>query len=150
MAGVTIRDLGKVQWAPTLKLALGRSIASGLVITLLMGLSGGYQNLAALMGFFLSWGLTSFIGAPMTALMIRGLNMVFAGMGLGIAVLAGNIILSMLALLVACGDPIIYFLNRRFPGLFDVADFKVFNLQLTIFVLPDTTSLFSTGKEDFA
>lgn len=139
-AGIDFRDFGRIQWAPTLKLAMGRSVASGFVITLLMALFGAGQGatLAGMAGFFLMWSLTSAIGTPGVSMMIKGMNAVFAGMGLGIAVLAGNIILFGLSLAVASGDPIVYLLNKRFPMLFEVDDFKLFNLQPTIFVLGET------------
>ena len=149
--GFRLSDLQRVQWLPTLKLAVGRGVASGLVITLLMLLSGGLKEagVGGAVGFLLMWSLTSFIGAPGVALMIRATNAVFMGMGLGIAVLAGNLILLMLSLAIACGDPIIYLINRRWPQLFEVADFKPFNMQLTIFVLNDGPAVSGLAKQDF-
>lgn len=146
-----LSDLGRVQWLPTIKLAIGRGVASGLVITLLMLMGGGLKDAGpgGAIGFLLMWGLTSFIGAPGVALMIRAINAVFLGMGLGIAVLAGNLILLMLSLAIACGDPIIYLVNRRWPNVFEVADFKPFNMQLTIFVLDDGLHVSRAAQKDF-
>ena len=40
MTDVTFRDLGRVAWGPTLKLAIARGVSSALVITTLMTLLG--------------------------------------------------------------------------------------------------------------
>jgi len=86
----------------------------------------------------------------MMVMMIRGINAMFAAMGLGIAVLAGNIMLWMLALAVAIGDPLVYALNRQFPDLLEVRDFKFFNLQPTLFVFKDDEPApIGAGKADF-
>jgi len=149
MAGMTMSDLGRIQWGPTLKLALGRSVSSAMVLTVLVGLFGGPGvGLGGLAGFFLYWSIASVIGVPGTSLLIKAINAMFAGLGIGVAVLAGNIMLLMLSLAVAAGDPIVYVLNRKFPALFEVEDFKLFNLQPTIFVLAERAGVtVATSKE---
>src|SRR5688572_12346118 len=115
MTGMTMSDLGRVQWLPTLKLALARSVASAAVLTVVMALFGGQQGAGALFGFFLYWAVASAIAVPLTSLAIKAVCAMMAAMGLGIGVLAGNIMLFFLALAVASGDPIVWLVNRRFP-----------------------------------
>ncbi len=137
MGDFSLADLHRVNWGPTAKLALGRGVASSLVLTILMVFVGGARTSGVggvVTFFFMGIGALA-IGAPINFLFIKGLVAVFERMGLGIAVLAGNVMLALTAALVAAGDPLVYFVNRQFPHLFEVADLKPFNFKPAIFVL---------------
>lgn len=134
MGTFTLKDLPRVEWKPTAKLALARGVASSLVVTPLMVLFAG-MPLAYAVPYFLALAITLPIGGPLYLLILKGISAIFAGMGIGIGVLVCNIFLFMVAVLAAIGDPIVYEVNRRYPDLLGVTDFGRFNLQPAIFVL---------------
>lgn len=134
MTDITFRELGRVAWGPTMKLAYARSTASSLVITLLMTLFAG-MPLALAPVYFFALALTFPLGGPMYYFMFKALGTIFGPMTLGVATLVFNILLYMVALIAAAGDPIVYYLNRRYPELLDVSDLKPFNFKITMFVL---------------
>lgn len=120
-------------WMPTLRLAFARSIASGLVVAVLLLL--GDTSLTEVATVALLWIICTPIGLPMTSIAIKGLNRVFEAMGLGIAVLAGNLMLFGVSLFAAIGDPVVYAFVRKFPSILEVEDFGLFNFTPAIFVL---------------
>ena len=83
-------------------------------------------------GFFLQTVLGIAIGAPLYYLMVTGVAKVLGG--LPFVTLACNLLLFATAVLVAIGDPIVFAINRQFPDLLGVTDFKLFNLVTAIFV----------------
>ena len=48
--------------------------------------------------------------------------------------MSAGILRIMAALYMCLGDPIVYFLNRAFPALFNVADLNFFNFRPMIFI----------------
>ncbi len=88
-----------------------------------------------IVGFFVVWSIGSFVAAPAMQLILKGIGMSMSAMGLGLGVLACNVFIFITALMVAIGDPIVLALNKGFPELFGVSDFKAFNLRTAIFVL---------------
>lgn len=122
-------SLGSVNWAATAKLALVRGIAASLVWCVVMVF---LLPAAALPGFFIQNILGLVIGAPLFHLLVRGVHRVLGG--LPFVGLVCNILLFVTALTVAVGDPIVFLLNRQFPELLGLADFKFINLVPAIFV----------------
>lgn len=72
------------------------------------------------------------IVAPLYYLMVKAVGRVLGG--IPFVTLACNLLLLATAVLVAIGDPIVFAINKRFPELLDVADFKFFNLVTAIIV----------------
>ncbi|HEX8301476.1 hypothetical protein [Sphingomonas sp.] len=147
MTDVTLQDIGRVAWGPTMKLAFGRSIAASCVITPLMLMFAGMPLIAGPV-YFIALAVTLPIGGPIYHFMLKGLARIFETMGLGIVALGFNLLLGMVALIASAGDPIVYFVNRRYPELFEAADLKVFNFRVTIFVLNNRDFAPARGIED--
>ncbi|MFV0410742.1 MAG: hypothetical protein ACK5LJ_13935 [Paracoccus sp. (in: a-proteobacteria)] len=123
-------DLGRVQWLPTLKLALGRGFAAGLVWAIVIPLTSGTLSAteALMMPFF--W---AFLAVPIALL----LSLVAKAFGAFIPILGACIMLAA-SLFVCVGDPLIYVINRSFPKVFEIADFRLFNFSPLIYILsPD-------------
>lgn len=92
----------------------------------------GSAPIGAILAFFIPMALVIAIGAPLYHFMIRGIRSVLGG--LPFVGLACNLILILCSLVVAIGDPIVFAVNKRFPELLGLADFKPFNLFPAIFV----------------
>ena len=138
--GMTWDDIGRIQWGPTMKLALGRGAASGLIIAVVlvaMGPQEGGATPAEALVVWAVWSVAACATAPLLQLFLKGIAAVFAAMHIGIAVFATNVMIWGAALLVAIGDPIVFALNKAFPWLFEARDFAFINLQPAIFILAD-------------
>lgn len=136
MAKFQWRDLPRVAWGPTFKLALARGVASGLVISVFMlaNMQGG-GGIAEAAGFFVFWALCSGIGGLAYQFFLRGMMLVLGWVpfvGLGVAILQFTI-----SLLVACGDPLVFIVHKSSPRLLDVREFGFFNFETFIFVVRD-------------
>lgn len=123
-------DLGPVNMAATLKLSLARGLAAATVWCVVMLFL--HAPLGSIPMQFLMMVPTIAIGAPLYQLMVRGFKAVLGG--LPFVGLACNLILLICALVVAVGDPIVFAVNKRFPDLLGIPDFKPFNLVPAIFV----------------
>jgi hypothetical protein len=120
-----------IAWTPTLKLALGRGAASGLMIIIIAGLAGQFKGatLMGVLGFYVFWTVGSVVGATATFYVIKAISAVLTPIAGGIVALACNIYLFMVSIMIAIGDPIVFLLNKQFPNLFECADLKLINMQ---------------------
>ena len=133
MSDFKFSDLGRVQWGPTIKVGLARGFFSGLVLAILISLSGGPANESAGTVFAIPFFWMIF-GIPF-ALGIR-LMATIAG-AVGVPVMEAMMLITN-SLFICIGDPIVYFINRSKPELFGVADFNFFNFVPMMFILnPD-------------
>jgi hypothetical protein len=126
MTDFSFSDLGKVHWGSTLRLAAARGFATGVVIGVVALFQGNAMGL--LIPFFLA-----VVGLPL-ALFYHGVGMLF---GMFIPLL-GTFIMLAGSLLVCIGDPIVYFVNRQWPALLNIADLGFFNFRpLIMITYPD-------------
>lgn len=137
MSGVSLADLRHVVWSETLKLALARGVASSAVLTFAGLMLGAFRgaDVVHIVAFALLWPFLSFVGGiGYTALLklISTLLTPFAGEIVG---LCCSIAIWIVALAIACGDPLVFALIRRAPHMLDVSDFRLFNIKAVIFVL---------------
>lgn len=130
MTEETAIDLGRVDGVATAKLALARGLASApvwCVVALAMKVPFG-----SLPVLFIQLVPAIVIGAPLYHLIVRGVRAVLGG--LPFVGLACNLMLLACSLGVAIGDPIVFALNKQFPELLGVTDFKLFNLVPALLV----------------
>lgn len=123
-------ELGRVRWWPTLRLALGRGFATGLVGAVILPLLNGgpYAQEAVMIPLY--WTVLAVPTAMMLTLIAKGFGAVVPIMGAGVMIVA--------SLFVCLGDPLVYVINRTFPRLFGIADFKFFNFSPLLYILsPD-------------
>lgn len=136
MSNFELSDLGRVSWMPTLKLAAGRGFVTGGLLSIFLlagamssplgGLSHGQSQLGtALMAPF-AWAILG----PALAIFYWAIGWLVGKFVPGL----GSLISLASALVICWGDPIIFFLNRAYPRLFNVADLRFFNLRPMIFV----------------
>lgn len=145
MTDFAFSDLGRVHWGSTLKLAVGRAFFSGIVLAVFMLItsSGGPGQLpvAELLAIPIIWAILG----PVFSTGMHFAGRIFSFFADAIPGIVGDVIgwvalsfLVMGSLLMAAGDPIVYFLNRQFPDLFNVADLRFFNFRPMIFItFPD-------------
>ncbi len=124
----TFADLGRVYWPSTVKLALCRGFCSGLVWAAVISLVPDPTP-----------------HAEMFLLIVPLVWMFFAGL-VGLALSLSSIIVPIVgswlnllgALFICVGDPLVYVVNRVWPGVLNIADLRLFNFRPLIFVLlPD-------------
>ena len=135
---MTFSDLRDVDWIATLKLAGIRGFASALVLVVAAAMLGMFSGPAgggfgSAIGFLLFWTFGASIGGICYIWMLRAISATL-GSAVGIVVTVCTIMQFLVVLLVAAGDPLVYFFNRSFPQILDLADFKLFNLVAVIFV----------------
>ena len=118
-------DLRHVMWLATLKLAVARSFMSAMIIGLAMLVTGAPA--ADALAVSAIWTVGAPVGLPLAFLGYKGMNAIFDSM-------AVNLFIWSTALMSAIGDPLVYVLNRQFPDLLQVKDFKLFNFIPAIFV----------------
>ena len=123
-------DLGRVQWGPTIKLAVARGFFSGcvfaiLIISLVPGPKASSEVLQVLFTP-IAWGL---LALPMV-----GLLYVFGKVVSSFIPLFGIWTHLITSLMICAGDPIIFFINKQFPALFNVSDLRIVNFRPMIFV----------------
>lgn len=131
MSDLAASDLGSVDWAATAKLTVARAVSSAMVWSV-VGMMMKSAPLGTMAGLFVQLVLALAIGAPLYHLIVRGVAKVLGG--LPFVGLACNLMLLACSVMVAIGDPIVFALNKRFPALLGVTDFKLFNLVPAIFV----------------
>lgn len=134
MAKFSWRDLPRVAWGSTFKLAVARGVASGLVITPFI-LSNSQAGLAEASAFFVFWSLFSGIGGMAYQFFLRGLMIVFAW--LPPFLLGAAIMQFILSLAVACGDPLVFIVHKVSPRFLELREFNFFNFETFIFVVKD-------------
>jgi hypothetical protein len=124
--GFTLAELGRVKWGFTVKVAAARGFAGGLVWAAILSVpeSGMTEQQLAGLPIFLS-----IISLPI------GFTLWLVGSMLAPA----RPLLAALTIgLYAAGDPLVYVVNRAFPWMLNVADFRLFHAQPLIFVVfPD-------------
>jgi hypothetical protein len=127
--GDNMQQFSNINWPSTLKVALARGVASGIVISV------GILVLASHVDYSGAWMMLVWpFFAVTTALIMHGV-IKFVGAIFRTAAGPDNAVFELIisgslfvaSLLVACGDPLVYWLNREQPTLLGVADFKVFN-----------------------
>lgn len=122
----TFSDLGRVYWPSTTKLALCRGFCAGLVWAAIASIGPAGSTEIPLLVVPFVW---AFMAVPM------GLVLQIAGM---LAPIVGGWLSIIGALFVCIGDPLVYVINRSWPGVLDIADFRLVNFRPMIFVLlPD-------------
>ena len=123
----TLAELGRVYWPSTAKLALCRGFCAGLVWAAIMSTAPAPHAEFPLLLMPFTW---AFLALP------TGLILQLAGMILPAVI--GVWLMLLGALFVCIGDPLVYVINRAWPGALNVADFRLFNFRPMIFVLlPD-------------
>lgn len=131
MGEFRISDLNRVYWPTTAKLAVARGFAAGCVLALVgLIMSPPAGELAAIFAM-------PFVIAAISLPISLALRLA-AYISSFIPYLGGFVALTCLffgALLTTIGDPIVYLVNRRWPELLDIADFKLFNLDTLIMIL---------------
>lgn len=134
MTTFTLQDMGRVEWGSTFKLAFARSLAAAAVWAIVLAATGA--RLDFVLAFFLAA-----LFLPFAALMQHGvigaMRAVFRGLGIGVGVLACNFAQLATSIAVAIGDPIVFILNKQFPHVLNIAEFKFLNLESVIFMLRD-------------
>ncbi len=130
MNNFQLADLGRVLWTTTLKLALARGFASGMVWAIVTSLGPNTPSLNALIMWPPIWAVA--------AIPIAFLTQTFGWLLGNFIPLLGAALNYFGALFVCIGDPLVYLLNRAVPNALNVADLSFFNLQPVIFVtFPD-------------
>ena len=110
--------LRSIAWSATLKLALARSIASGAIFAVV---------LPRIEPTFLWWEImfSWVVGMTPALVLVYLMSLVFAPIGLAFA---------FMVLAIMVGDPLVYLINRLFPRVLDVVDFKLLNFKAFIIV----------------
>lgn len=126
MHDFTFSDLGRVLWGTTLKLALARGFAAGLVWAVITSFGPAPVPFETAVLWPVMW---SVFALPL-ALITYVLAMVIGA----IAPVLGTFLTVFGSLFVCAGDPLVYTLNRHVPDILNVADLGFFNLQPIVFV----------------
>ena len=141
MTDFAFSDLGRVHWGSTLKLAVGRAFFAGVVLAVFMLVTSASGPAKPPVGELLAIPFVWAVIGPVfsTGMHFAGRIFFFIGdMADGIVEtifgLMAACLLVMGSLLMAAGDPIVYFLNRQFPALFNIADLRFFNFRPMIFI----------------
>lgn len=124
-------DRRSIDWAATAKLTLARALASALVWSVL-AVAFKAVPMGHIAGVFGQLLLAIAVGAPLYHGVVRGVRATLGG--IPFVTLACNLLLVGTSILAAAGDPIVFALNRQFPDLIGIADFKVVNFVPAIFV----------------
>lgn len=129
-------DFKAVQWQPTLQLHLVRSFSAGVVWAVVMLLNGsGAEALGAPFLFPLMY----FIGMPIYLGLAKGAAAIMGPDGWGPAIVGFTTLIFAIGIVV--GDPVVYFLDKKWPQLVPVETFKVVNFVVVLFVYPPSSSL---------
>ncbi len=114
-----VDTLSNVAWFATIKLALARGFASGLVLAAFLATQGKSFSDVICMPFM--WAIFS-------SLIVGAFYLISKIIPLfGIASL-------FFSLMIIVGDPIVYVFNRMFPKILDLTDFKILNFNAIIIV----------------
>lgn len=126
MQNFTLSDLGRVHWGSTLTLAAGRGFFSGLVIVVVLLVGSGVPGTpsVSLLALPVIWGLI----APFFGLFIYVFLSLFGWLPFT------GLLQKISSLAMCLGDPIVYMVNRAYPGAFNVADLQFFNFLPIIFI----------------
>ena len=117
-----------INWPSTLKVALARGVASGIVIAV------GILVLASDVDYSSAWKMLVWPSSRSRRVIMHGV-IEFVGAIFRTASGPDNVLFELIisgslfvaSMLVACGDPLVYWVNRTQPTLLGVTDFKVFN-----------------------
>jgi hypothetical protein len=131
MTDTSSTGLGSVDWGATAKLTLVRGLSSAVVLCAAATTMKGIP-IGDIPGLFVQLVIAITIGAPLYHLIVRGIRSILGS--LPFVSLACSLILLACSVMVAIGDPIVFAINKRFPELLGIADFKLFNFVPAIFV----------------
>jgi hypothetical protein len=131
MSAFSLRtDFKKVQWVRTLWLNLLRAFAAGLVVTIIVLISGGNTGPSGPPLFAMPFL------APLMYLLVLPAYLVAAkimtNLGGGVGVLIVSVILG---LVLAAGDPLVFALHKLQPTLVPTEKFHFMNFTLCLWVL---------------
>ena len=119
-------DLGRVLWGTTVKLALARGFAAGIVWTVLVSFGPTPVPIEAILIWPILWSVCAI---PLS------LTIYVVALAVGsIVPLLGTFLTFFGSLFVCAGDPLVYTLNRHAPYILNVADLGFFNLRPVVFV----------------
>jgi hypothetical protein len=125
-----LSDLSRVYWPATGKLAVVRGFAAGCVFVLLgLMVSQATSDMFSALLLPIAFAVVSL---PLSLALRLG-----AYVTSFIPFLGGFVALTCLffgMLLTTIGDPVVYFVNRRWPEFLDIADFKFFNLESLLLI----------------
>ncbi|MBK6299270.1 MAG: hypothetical protein IPF48_15890 [Sphingomonadales bacterium] len=130
MSDFRLSDLNRVYWPATAKLAVARGCAAGCVLALLGLVMSPTSSEAPVVLLFPL--IVAVVSLPLSLALRLG-----AYVSSFIPLIGGFVALTCLlfgALLTTIGDPIVYLVNRQWPQLLDIADFKFFNLDTLILI----------------
>lgn len=121
-------SFSQIDWLSTLKVTLARGLASTLVFVIVLVVAApGYPIHEANVGFLVGWPFMAVITATIMHFTIKACGYIFSISGhVPIMDLIITAMLFIASLLVACGDPIVYFVNRS-TNLLNITGFKIFN-----------------------
>lgn len=131
-------SLRTLDWGATFRLLIARWLAAGLVFFILVSIFGNAQSSApsagSVVGLFFSFVIV--VPAALLCLAICGYAVasLSSALHLPIVPLAGMALFYLAGMLFILGDPIVYFMNRKWPDLFGNADLNFFNFVGVIFV----------------
>lgn len=128
-----LEDLKSVDWWETIKLTLARGFFSGLIVLLLLAINepDKIPPISAMLSWLAMWTVGGMAFVLGMQLMVR----IMAWMGLGgLALIAMALPYWIAAVALALGDPIIWLITKTAPGVFNVANFRPFNLSPLIWV----------------
>lgn len=123
-------DLSRVHWGSTLKLALSRSFASGIVWAIIFAVTGHSDMGTPFYVMPLIWPL---LALPLAAT-FHFLGMILRAIPIPFVPLLGLWFQFIGSLLICLGDPLVYLINRSFPALLNIADLGFFNFRPMIFI----------------
>ena len=120
-------ELQGVVWGSTARLALVRGVIAGCIWSVLIPL---YFDVP-----FSEYLATIFIitvGMPFSYVFLRFLNAILGWLAIYAIVL--NLVSKIYSIAICVADPIIYFINKRYPHVFNVPHFGIVNFYMLILV----------------
>lgn len=117
-----------VQWPQTLKLHVLRAFCAGLVWAVVVLFAGGPQWWSAPIVVPAMY----VIGFPFYLL---GAKLFLTFMGDGLGQLTVGLVMLGFAIGIAVGDPLVYFIGRKWPDMVPTQKFRLLNFATVLFVL---------------
>lgn len=117
-------------------LAACRSVAAATVLCVLDVITGYYKmpNAPSPTQLFIYWSSGSLLIGAALYYMLRGMAAVFGRTIGGIATTSANLLATLVAGMIVCGDPIVFLINAMMPRNYRISHFKPVNWTL-LFVL---------------
>ena len=120
-------ELQGVLWVLTAQLALARGFIAGCIWSIVVLFYSDETTFQTILNIFI---LT--IGMPFSYVILRLLNVILGWLAIYAVIL--NLVSKVYSLAICVADPVIYFINRRFPHIFNVPHFGIFNFFMLILV----------------